>query len=61
MSKRKRNRFDIEEKSHIIWRLKNGEMNTSVAKDYEVSHSIISTIWRDREKIKSLFEKNNEN
>ena len=58
MSQKKRKVFNIEEKSHIIWRLENGETNVSIAKELGVSHSTISTIWKDREKIQSLFEHN---
>ncbi|XP_057339399.1 tigger transposable element-derived protein 4-like [Microplitis mediator] len=59
MSKRKRKVFDIEEKAHIIWRLESGETNNGIAKEYAVSHSTISTIWKDKERIKKTFEENN--
>lgn len=56
--KRKRKGFSIEEKSYIIWRLQNGESNSEIAKECGVSHFTISTIWKDRDKIKTLFENN---
>lgn len=56
--KRKRKGLNIEEKSHFIWRLQNGESNNETAKECGVSHSTISTIWKDRDKIKALFENN---
>ncbi|XP_057327621.1 tigger transposable element-derived protein 4-like [Microplitis mediator] len=59
MSKRKRKVFDIKEKAHIIWRLESGETNNGIAKEYAVSHSTISTIWKDKERIKKTFEENN--
>lgn len=43
---------------HIISRLENGESNASLAKEMGVAHSTISTIFKDREKIKVIFEKN---
>ncbi|KAL0861588.1 hypothetical protein ABMA27_009087 [Loxostege sticticalis] len=58
MSQNKRKVFSIEEKSHIIWRLENGESNSEIAKECGVSHSTISTIWKNRDKIKVLFENN---
>lgn len=58
MSQKKRKVFSIEEKSHVIWRLENGESNSEIAKECGVSHSTISTIWRNRDKIKVLFENN---
>lgn len=58
MSQKKRKVFTIEEKSHIIWRLENGESNSEIAKECGVSHSTVSTIWKNREKIKALFENN---
>lgn len=58
MSQKKKKVFSIEEKSHVIWRLENGESNSEIAKECGVSHSTISTIWRNRDKIKVLFENN---
>ncbi|KAJ8949937.1 hypothetical protein NQ314_008099 [Rhamnusium bicolor] len=48
----------MKQKSHIIWRLENGELNGDIAKECGVSHSTISTIWKNKDKIKALFEKN---
>lgn len=58
MSQKKRKAFNIEEKTRIIWRLQNGESNSEIAKECGVSHSTISTIWNNRDKIKALFENN---
>lgn len=58
MSQKKRKVFNIEEKSHIIWRLENGELNGDIAKECGVSHSTISTIWKNKDKIKAFFENN---
>lgn len=58
MSKRKRKQIDIEEKSRIISKLKSGISNKDLAKEYGVSHSTISTIWKEREKIETLFDCN---
>ncbi|CAK1581849.1 unnamed protein product [Parnassius mnemosyne] len=58
MSQKQRKVFSIEEKSHVIWRLQNGESNSEISKEYGVSHSTISTIWKNRDKIKALFEEN---
>lgn len=58
MSQKKRKVFSIEEKYHVIWRLQNGETNSEIAKECGVSHSTISTIWKNRDKIKVLFENN---
>lgn len=58
MSQKKRKVFNVEEKAHIIWRSENGETNADIAKECGVSHSTISTIWKGKDKIKSLFENN---
>ncbi|XP_069365886.1 tigger transposable element-derived protein 4-like [Maniola hyperantus] len=54
----KRKSFSIEEKSCIISKLMNGATNKDLAKEYGTPHSTISTIWKKKEKIKSLFERN---
>lgn len=41
MSQNKRKVFTIEEKSHIIWRLENGESNSEIVKECGVSHSTV--------------------
>lgn len=58
MSQKKRKVFNIEEKAHILWRLENGESNGDIAKECGVSHSTISTIWKNKNKIKALFDNN---
>lgn len=58
MSLRKRKHFNIEEKVQIISKLENGTPNKDLANKYGVPHSTISTIWKEREKIKKLFENN---
>lgn len=54
MSQKKRKTFSIEENSHVIWRLENGESNSEIAKECGVSHSTISTIWKNRDRIKVI-------
>ncbi|KOB77473.1 putative tigger transposable element derived 6-like protein [Operophtera brumata] len=58
MSQKKRKVFNIEQKSHIIWRIENGELNGDIAKECGVSHSTISTIWKNKDKVKAHFENN---
>lgn len=58
MSKRKRNDFDLELKATIVSRLEKGGKNGNLAIEYGLSHSTISTIWKHREKIKTLLEEN---
>lgn len=52
----KRKNFSVEEKAHIIFRLENNEKNSNIATEFGVSHSTISTIWKNRDKIKREFE-----
>ncbi|CAF4856881.1 unnamed protein product [Pieris macdunnoughi] len=58
MSQGKRKQITIEEKSRIISKLESGIPNKNLAVEYGVSHSTISTIWKEREKIQTLFENN---
>lgn len=58
MSQTKRKQINIEEKWRIISKLESGIPNKDLVKEYGVSHSTISTIWREREKIHTLYEKN---
>ncbi|KAJ8952580.1 hypothetical protein NQ318_004125 [Aromia moschata] len=51
-----RKAFTIAEKAAIVWRLEAGESNVSIAKEFGVAHSTISTIWKHRDKIQSVFE-----
>lgn len=54
----KRKQINIEEKSRIISKLEKGIPNKDLAKEYGVSHSTISSIWKEREKIQILYDKN---
>lgn len=56
--KNKRKVFDIEEKSRIISKLENGQTVASISQELRVSHSTISTIWKNREKVKSFASEN---
>lgn len=58
MSSTKRKCFSIEEKSVIIQRLEAGESNGTLAKEFGVSHSTISTIKKNKVKIEHLFNAN---
>ncbi|XP_064071485.1 tigger transposable element-derived protein 4-like [Vanessa tameamea] len=58
MSGAKGKQINIEEKSRIISKLESGVPNKDLAKEYGVSHSTISTIWNEREKIQNLYDKN---
>ncbi|KOB51958.1 Tigger transposable element-derived protein [Operophtera brumata] len=58
MSSVKRKCFTIEEKSAILHRLEAGESNATLAKEFGVSHSTISTIKKNKDKIEPLFNAN---
>lgn len=64
MSSVKRKCFTIEEYnkmyniSAILHRLKAGESNATLAKEFGVSHSTISTIKKNKDKIEPLFDAN---
>lgn len=51
-----RRSFTVKEKAKIISRLKNGEKNADLCKEYKVTHSTISTMWKNRDKILECFE-----
>lgn len=55
-STKSRRCFTIEEKLGIISRLQNGESNVALSKEFKVSHSTISTMWKNRDKIKQSLE-----
>lgn len=57
-SPKRRKCFSIEEKSAIIHRLESGDSNSSLAKEFGVSHSTISTIFKQKKKIESSFNEN---
>jgi len=54
----KRKSFSIEEKSAILQRLEAGESNVTIAKEFGVNHSTISTIKKNKHKIEPLFNAN---
>ena len=58
MNKRKRNDFDLELKAAIVSHLEKGGKNGNLPIEYGLSHSPISTIWTNREKIETLLEEN---
>ncbi|KAF9822475.1 hypothetical protein SFRURICE_006558 [Spodoptera frugiperda] len=58
MSSVKRKCFTIEEKRAILHRLEAGESNATLAKEFGVSHSTISTIKKSKDKIEPLFNAN---
>lgn len=41
-----RSTFTVKENAEIILKLKNGENNADLCKEYKFSHSTISTIWK---------------
>ena len=45
-----RRAFTLEEKIQICSRIKNGEKNRELCKEYGVSSSTVSTIWKHRDK-----------
>lgn len=51
-----RRTFTVKEKAEIISKLKNGANNADLCKEYKVSHSTISTMWKNRDKILECFE-----
>lgn len=57
-SGQKRTVLSIEEKGAIIARISNGESNVAIATELGLAHSTISTIWKNREKIKAAFNDN---
>lgn len=50
MSKRKS--YSIEEKANMVMRLENGESNSNLIKEFNISHSTLSTMWKNRDQIK---------
>lgn len=51
-----RRQFMLGEKISIIGRLENGEKNNAIAKEFGTSSSTISTIWKNRETLKNMFQ-----
>lgn len=58
MAEKKRKVLSIEEKGAIIARIENGETNAALAEEFQLSHSSVTTIWKNREKIKAAFNSN---
>ncbi|KAI4466236.1 hypothetical protein MML48_3g00003728 [Holotrichia oblita] len=58
MATNKRRVFSIEEKSAIIARLESGDSNITICNEYNLSHSTVTTIWGNRDKIKAAFNDN---
>src|SRR5699024_4347588 len=58
MATTKRKMLSIEEKGAIIARLENGESNASLSNEFGISHSTVTTIWKNKEKIKCAFNDN---
>ncbi|GBM33448.1 hypothetical protein AVEN_55776-1 [Araneus ventricosus] len=56
-SVRKRTAFSIEDKVKIIQRIKNGERQSDVCREFSLSKFTVWTIWKNRAKI-SAYEKN---
>lgn len=56
MASKKRKQFSIEDKIKIIDKIESGSSNAQLAKECEVAHSTISTIWKNKEIIRKTFE-----
>ncbi|KAE9524452.1 hypothetical protein AGLY_015173 [Aphis glycines] len=48
--------FTLDEKIGIIGRLENGEKNSVISKEFGTCSSTISTIWKNRDKLKNMFQ-----
>ena len=51
-----RRQFTLDEKIGIIGRLENGEKNSVIAKEFDTPSSSISTIWKNRDPLKNMFQ-----
>ncbi|RVE52312.1 hypothetical protein evm_002950 [Chilo suppressalis] len=51
-----RRSFSVKEKVEIISKLKNGGNNADLCREYKISHSTISSMWKNRDKILKCFE-----
>lgn len=51
-----RRQFTLDEKIGIIGRLENGEKNSVITKEFGTCSSTISTIWKNRDKLKNMFQ-----
>lgn len=50
--------FTIEEKSAIIQRLEAGVSNAEISKEFGVGHSTVSAIWKNKNRIEELVQRN---
>eukprot|EP00102_Acyrthosiphon_pisum_P015339 XP_008185849.1 PREDICTED: tigger transposable element-derived protein 4-like [Acyrthosiphon pisum] len=48
--------FTLDEKIGIIVRLENGEKNSVITKEFGTCSSKTSTIWKNRDKLKNMFQ-----
>lgn len=55
---KKRKSLSIEQKIRIITEKENGATHTDLARKYHIPSSTLSTIWKEREKIKTFFANN---
>ncbi|KAL4153502.1 hypothetical protein QTP88_001335 [Uroleucon formosanum] len=51
-----RRQFTLDEKIGIIGRLENGEKNSVISKEFGTCSSTISTIWKNKDKLKNMFQ-----
>ena len=56
---KKRKALSISDKVEIIQEIENGKSNAAVCRNYNLSSSTVSTIWKKRENILKAFEENN--
>lgn len=54
----KRKALTIEEKIEIIEKLEKGEKNADICKELKLVSSTVSSIWKDRERLRDAFYKN---
>lgn len=58
MSSLKRKILSVNDKIKIIRELENGQSNSAVCKTHGLSASTVSTIWKNRDKLRTAFEQN---
>lgn len=59
MLSRKRKNLSVSEKMEIVKSLQNGKSNSDVCKEFSLSASSVSTIWKNRSSITEQYEENN--
>jgi len=57
MSIKRRRCFTIAEKMKIIERLESGVSNKDLCQELGISQSTLSTIWKSKDQLKSIFQK----